>query len=323
MIKYKFLVTFNYFTKEAQEILNDHLVDVKSIGRFRTEEEMAEIIDGYDALLADGDTITEKVIEKADHLKVISHLGVGYDNIDVNAATKKGVGVTFCPEAPSESVADFTWGLILACVRKIPQADNYVKEKKWDFNKFISVDVCGKTLGVLGAGRIGSRVIRRAKGFDMKVLYHQRHRNRLIEKTFDAKYVPINELLRKSDIISINIPSTNETRGILGKKELNMMKNEAFLVNTSRGAVVDENALYIALKTKKIAGAGLDVLTIEPPLKNNPLFSLENIVITPHIAAATNDALIRLNITIANDALAFLNGKKPQYILNPEVMETI
>lgn len=320
-MKFKFLVLFDYFSDEAKEILKDQIVDIKSKGRFYTEDELAEIINGYDALFCDEDQVSEKVIKNTNKLKVISKLGVGYDSIDVEAATRRGIAVTYAPEAPSGTVADFTFGLILACVRRISQADKFVKAGGWDFNKFLSVDVFGKTLGVIGAGRIGSKLIKRATGFDMNVLYYQRHRNPSLEREFDAKYAALDDLLKKSDIVCLTVPLTNKTRGLVGERELCMMKKDAFLINTARGAVVDEKALYNALKEKRIAGAGIDVFTLEPPNKDNPLLKLGNVVVTPHIASATRETLVRLNTTIAEDALRFLNGEKPKYILNPEVIE--
>ncbi len=265
--------------------------------------------------------VTETVIQKAKNLKVIGRHGVGLDNVDVTAATKRGIPVVYTPEANSESVADHVLGLMLALAHRIPRIHNAVTlDNNWKIREnenYYGNDVWKRTLGVIGYGRIGKGVVTRAKGFNMKILFYDiQHFD-----DEDAQQVSLEELLQASDFISVNLPLTEETRHLLTRKEFEMMNDNAYLINTSRGGVIDEDALYNALKNGKLKGAGLDVLQQEPPDPQNPLLSLENVIITPHMASSTHESMMRMALTVSEEIVKVLHKQKPQFIANPEVLQ--
>jgi len=226
--------------------------------------EEAKDVDALVTLLTD--KIDKEVLDVAKNLKIIAQYAVGYDNIDVEECTRRGIYVTNTPEVLTETTADFTWTLILAVARRVVEADKFVRSGEWEKSRtgwhpkmLLGTDIHGKTLGIIGLGRIGTAVARRAKGFNMKIIYYSRSRKENIEKELGLKYVDLNTLLREADFVSIHVPLTEETYHMIGERELKLMKNTAFLINTSRGKVIDEKALYKALKEKWIAGAALDV----------------------------------------------------------------
>lgn len=267
--------------------------------------------------------ITQHVINAAKKLKVIGRHGAGLDNVDLKAATERGIPVVYTPEANVESVAEHTIGLMIAVAKKIPQAHYALKIKNdWSVRyKYIGTELSNKTLGLIGLGRIGRNVARLAKGFNMRVLYYDRVRMPDQEEELGVKYVDLDTLLESSDFLSIHVPLTKETYKMIGEHEIKKMKPGAFLINTSRGGIVDEAALYRALVSGKLAGAALDVYEKEPPDFKNPLFNLENVVFSPHMAAHTKEALRRMAVTVAEDVVAVLQGKHPRYVANPEVFE--
>ncbi|MEM2144310.1 MAG: phosphoglycerate dehydrogenase [Candidatus Jordarchaeaceae archaeon] len=272
------------------------------------------------ALAGNKEPFTADVIKSLPKLKMISLASVGYDNVDVEAATERGIIVTNTPGILQDAVADMTMGLILAVIRQISRFDREVRNGMW-INR-ITPDVWGKTLGIVGLGEIGSEVARRALGFKMNILYYDVQRKPGLEKELNIKYVSLEELLQESDIVSLHVPLNDKTRGMIGKRQIALMKNGAYLINTARGALVDENALYEALKNGKLAGAGLDVLEIEPPLKDNPLLKLENVVFTPHVASNTDKNVDKICIRAAENIARFLNGKTPLYVVNPSVLRS-
>ncbi|ANU27366.1 2-hydroxyacid dehydrogenase [Planococcus versutus] len=232
------------------------------------------------------DKVDHEVFETAPHLKIVSNLAVGYNNIDLDAARKHGVTVTNTPDVLTESTADLTFALLLATARKIIEAENTVRTgewKSWTPMGMTGQNVGGATLGIIGMGRIGEAVARRAKGFGMEVLYHNRTRKSLE----DVRYAEFEELLKVSDYVVILTPLTAETKGMIGAKELALMKETACLINVARGGIVDEMALYEALKEKQIWGAGLDVFEQEPVPLDHPLLTLPNVTVLPHIGSAT------------------------------------
>jgi len=274
---------------------------------------LIEVVKDADGLLVtlNVEPVTRRVIEAAPKLKVIARHGVGYDNVDVKAATERGIVVTIAP-VNIETVADMTFALLLCLARKICQADWYVKSKKWTVRDpflFMGVDVWGKTLGIIGSGRIGRAVARRAKAFGMRVIYYDIYRNEVAEKELGVEYRPLEELLRESDFVTIHVPLTKETHHMIGEKELKMMKPTAILINTARGPVIDTNALVKALKEGWIAGAALDVFEQEPLPLDHPLLELDNVILTPHIASNTIDCRIRLAVTAAEEILRVLHGE--------------
>ncbi|MEM2904671.1 MAG: hydroxyacid dehydrogenase [Candidatus Bathyarchaeia archaeon] len=268
-------------------------------------------------------TVTEQLIVHAPRLKVVGRHGVGVDNVDVRAATRHGVVVVYTPEANAEAVADYTIGLVVAVARRIVEADRALRaEAGWKARyELIGSDVHGKTLGIIGLGRIGLRVARRARGFDMRLLAYDPYVTAAAASQVGAELVNLRTLLRKSDIVTIHVPLTEETRHLLGRSELNTMKPGAILVNASRGGVVDEDALIEALTSGRLGGAGLDVFEKEPVSSANPLLSMRNVVVSPHMAAHSKESLREMAVTVAGDVVRVLKGEKPKYPFNPEVFK--
>jgi len=280
-------------------------------------------VDGLMCLLTD--PIDKEVIEAGKNLKVISQVAVGYDNIDVKTATQRDIYVTNTPGVLTETTADFTWALLMAIARRVVEADKYVKlgdwKIPWGLMMMLGNDVHGKTIGIMGLGRIGSAVARRARGFSMRILYHDRKRKSDLEKELDAEYADFEFLLRNSDFVTLHVPLTDATHHMIGERELSMMKKTAYLINTSRGKVVDEAALYRALKGKKIAGAALDVFEKEPVDLNNRLLELNNVIVAPHISSASIETRIRMAIKAAENLVSVFEGKIPPNLINKKVLK--
>jgi D-3-phosphoglycerate dehydrogenase len=276
--------------------------------------------------------IDKDVIDSIPNLKIISRHGVGYDNVDVNYATKKGIIVTIARTANNaDSVAELTFALLLALARKICLIDKFVKSGEWQDKpnlykvEKLGVDVFGKVLGIIGLGNIGLAVAKRAKGFDMNIIYYDIIRREDVEKKMNIKFVSFKVLLQESDFITIHVPLSKDTYHLIGEKELKMMKNTAYIINTARGPLIDEKALYKALKEGWIAGAGLDVFEQEPVSKDNPLLKLDNVVLTSHVGGATIECRKRLAIVAADNIIRVLQGKVPDKvnIVNPEVVKKL
>ena len=280
-----------------------------------------EKIDGLYCLLAD--TVDAEIMDAAPHLKVISNQAVGYDNIDIAYATKKAIPVGYTPGVLSGTTADLAFALLMAAARKITQADRYVRNGKWKVawqpGLMLGQDIHNSTLGIVGMGRIGQEMARRGKGFNMRILYSNRRRIFEIEQELGAEYVSLPELLEKSDFVSLHVPLNESTRNLISRKELDLMKPTAILVNTARGAVIDQAALYEALRSGKIGGAGLDVLENEPVQLDDPLLTLENVVLTPHIGSASGATRRRMAVMAAENLIAGLRGNKLPNCVNPEV----
>ena len=278
-------------------------------------------IDGLLCLLTD--KIDARVIEAGERLKVISNYAVGYDNIDVEAATKRGIYVTNTPGVLTETTADLAWAILMAIARRVVEADKYVRAGRWVHawgpKMMLGSDVHGKTLGIVGLGRIGSAVARRAKGFNMRVIYYDVVRREDLEGELGLEYKPLEELLREADYITLHVPLTKDTYHLIGERELNMMKPTAYLINTSRGAVIDQRALYRALKERRIAGAALDVFEKEPIDQDDPLLELDNVVLTPHIGSASVETRKKMAIMAAENLVSVLKGVEPPNLVNPEV----
>jgi len=268
------------------------------------------------------DVISDAVLAKNPQLKIVSNVAVGYNNLDIAAGTRRGVMMTNTPGVLDDTTADLTWALILAAARGLANADRFVRSgkwKRWRMMEYLGQDVYGKTIGICGFGRIGRRVARRAMGFEMKVLYASRSRApESVEQEFRASYVDKRTLLRESDIVTVHLPLFPETRHYIGAAELSLMKKTAVLVNASRGPLVDEKALVKALKSRRIAAAGLDVYENEPVLAPG-LAALPNTVLTPHIGSGSFETRLRMsNMAVAN-CIAGLTGQRPPNLLNPEV----
>lgn len=297
-------------------------VEVNRSERALTREELLRNVRGKDAVLCMlSDTIDEAVFEAAGpQCKVFANYAVGYNNIDVPAATRHGVFATNTPGVLTDATADIAWALLFSVARRIVEGDRMVRAgqfKGWEPLMLIGMDIARKTLGVIGAGRIGQAFAKRSRGFDMKILYTSNKPNPEFEAETNARFVDKDTLLRESDFVSLHVPLTPATRHMIGERELGLMKKTAILINTARGPVVDEKALVRALKEKRIWGAGLDVYEREPELEPG-LAELDNVVIPPHLGSATIETRDKMGTLAAENILATLAGKIPPNCLNPD-----
>ncbi|MBI5654165.1 D-glycerate dehydrogenase [Candidatus Uhrbacteria bacterium] len=301
-------------------------IEVYAEDKIIPRKTLLEKAKGCDALLPLlTDKIDDGVFDAAGpQLKIVANYAVGFDNVDLAAAKKRGIVVTNTPsDKVNEAVAEHTFALMLALARRIPEADRFAKAKKyagWSPTLLTGTDLYGKTLGIVGAGRIGSAVAQRAVGgFGMKLIYSDMRQNVDLERKFKAEYMSMEKLLQTADFVSLHVPLLPSTRHLISTAEFSMMKKTAFLVNTARGPVVDEKALLRALRTKRIAGAGIDVFECEPAIDCDMTDTLElktydNVILTPHIASATIEAREAMGMVAAENIIAVLEGKEP---LNP------
>jgi lactate dehydrogenase-like 2-hydroxyacid dehydrogenase len=267
-----------------------------------------------------------EAFERAPKVKVVVRRGVGFDNIDVEEATRRGVYVAVCP-VHVWTIADTAFGLILCAARRLPQADHFVRIGQWTEGgswvafKFMGQDVHHSTLGIIGLGRIGQEVAKRALGFEMKVMYYDPVRRPDLESQLGIAFAPLGELLAASDFVSLNCALNESTHHLINERTLRLMKPTAILVNTSRGPTVDLEALYRALKEGRLGGAGLDVFEPEPVPSDHPILTLENVVFTPHLGTSTRGSRIRMAETAARGITSVLLGEEPEFLLNPEVRQ--
>ena len=297
-------------------------VEVSKKNRVLAKKELIAKVKGKDALLC---LLTDKIddaVLKTKNLKIVANYAVGFDNIDIKAATKRKIPITNTPGVLTDAVADHACTLLLSAGRRIAESDKFVragKYKSWEPMLMLGGDTRGKTLGIIGSGRIGTAVAERmAKGFGMNVLYYDVKRNPFVEKAAKATFTSITSLLKRSDFVSVHVPLLPSTHHLIGTKQLRMMKKTAYLVNTSRGPVVDEKALVTALKKKQIAGAALDVFEKEPQLASG-LATLDKVTLTPHTASATFKTRGAMSEIAAKNILAVLAGRRPPNMVNPEV----
>ncbi|MEM2961266.1 MAG: glyoxylate reductase [Candidatus Bathyarchaeia archaeon] len=285
--------------------------------------EKVKEVNGLICLLTE--KIDREVIEAASgQFWGISQIAVGYDNIDIEAATRKGIYITNTPEVLTETTADFAFALLMATARRIAEADRYVRSGKWripwGLTMFLGQDVWGKTIGIIGMGRIGAAVARRAKGMNMRILYYGIYRNEKAERELCAQYVDLETLLRESDFVTVHVPLTPSTYHLINDDRIKLMKRTACLINTSRGPVVDEKALYKALKEGRIWAAGLDVWEKEPTDPDNPLLTLDNVTAAPHIASASYETRTKMAMMAVENMIAILEGRVPPNLVNSEVL---
>lgn len=274
------------------------------------------------------DRIDCNLLSTAPRLRIVAQYAVGFDNIDVECASRLGIYVTNTPGVLTESVAELTWALILSVARRIVESDVFTRWGEWYRTRtpthprmMLGVELKGRVLGVIGLGRIGRRVAEiGVKGFGMKVVYYSRTRDRKIEEELRVEYRDLDTLLREADIVTIHVPLTKDTRHMINEEKLKLMKKTAILINTSRGAVVDTNALVKALREGWIAGAGLDVFEEEPLPPNHPLTAFKNVVLLPHIGSATYEARHAMAETVLENLVAFYEEKIPPNLVNPEVV---
>jgi len=284
------------------------------------EEIIARIYNKHALCCSAEDMIDTEVMDSAPNLKIIARFGTGCDNVDIKSATQRKIMVTNTPGALTEAVSEMTLGLFFSLARRLVEADSHVRAGKFKRSSpksLLGTEMRGKTLGVIGAGKIGTAVARKAQGFGMDILYHDVVRNEKLEE-IGGKRVTIDYLLQHSDFISIHVSLTTETTHLIGRRELGLMKKTAYLINTSRGKVVNETALVKALQRKEIAGAALDVYENEPHIAREFL-TMKNLVLTPHIASATKETWNKMAMMVAEDCLTALKGKRPPHLLNSEV----
>jgi glyoxylate reductase len=301
-------------------------VDISPYDRPLAEEELVERARGKDVLLTLlTDRIDADLMDAAGpQLKIISNYAVGFDNIDIKAATDRGIVVTNTPSNEvNEAVAEHTWALMLSLARRIVEADEAVRRglyRGWEPDIFLGVNLIGKTLGIIGLGRIGSMVARRARGYNMSVFYNKHQADPEAERELGIRFLTLDELLAQSDFVSLHVPLTDETRGLINKESLAKMKQSSYLINTARGPIVVEADLVEGLRTGKLRGAALDVFENEPYI-NPELIAMPNVITTPHIASATLDAREKMGQQAVSAILEILQGKQPENIVNKEVWE--
>ena len=289
---------------------------------FHDKDKLLEIIPEYDAIIVRGKTkVPKEVIEKGEKLKVIGRAGIGVDNIDVAYATEKKIPVVNAPRSSTISVAELAIGHMISLARHLPQADKTMKAGLWEKKKLMGTELQGKTLGLVGCGRIGSEVASRAEAFGMKVIAYDPYLPKDVQDKICADFTTVEEVLSNSDYISIHALLTDETRGMIGKEQLDMMKKSAYIINCARGPIIDEAALVEALEQGKIGGAALDVFEKEPP-EGSPLLTAPNVVFTPHLGASTVEAQIKAGITTAEQVDMALSGQRPNFVVNREIYDS-
>lgn len=313
-------------------------VKVNPYDRPLTKDEIIAGTAGADAIISLlTDKINAEIIEASSRLKIIANYAVGFNNIDLDAATARGIMVTNTPGILTETTADFAWALLMAVARRVVDGDAFVRGgnfKGWEPELLLGGDVYGKTLGIIGLGRIGRAVARRARGFNMKVIYYKSsgpdksterqlclpETDENAEKKFAVEYRPLDELLREADFVSLHVPLNESTFHLIGEKELKMMKTSAYLINTARGTVIDEKALVKALQKGEIAGAGLDVFENEPTVAPE-LIKMPNVVLAPHIGSASRETRVGMAVMAAENVLAALRGEIVPNLVNKEVLK--
>ncbi len=296
------------------ELLKRH-AEVEVATSLSEDELVAKVAEANALIVRSATKVTRRVIEAGRNLMVIGRAGVGVDNIDLKAATERGIVVVNAPDASSITVAEHTFGLMLALARRIPQANASLKAKKWEKKKFLGVELRGKTLGILGLGRIGSEVVRKAKAFGMRCIAYDPYIPEKLAEELGVEVVELDELLERSDFISIHAPLTESTKRMIDDSAIEKMKRSAYIINCARGGIIDEDALYRALSSGRIAGAALDVFEREPPF-DSPLLELENCIVTPHLGASTEEAQRYASLITCEEVLKVLRGEPPKNAVN-------
>ncbi len=292
---------------------------INQSGNSLTKEELLQKFSESDAIISYlTDKIDQDIIDRGTKLKIIANYGAGFNNIDVNYASKMDIWVTNTPSVLHETTADLTWAMILGAARRIVPADRYTRQgefKGWGAEVFLGGDVYGKTLGIIGLGEIGSAVARRAIGFNMRTLYHQRNRlSEREENQLDVKYVTFDKILRDSDFLTLHVPLTEETEYMISNDEIALMKKTSFLIHTARGKVIDDYALVAALKEGRIAGAALDVYEDEPEITEG-MTELSNLMMLPHIGSASFETRDKMALLVADNVVDALEGKTPRSLV--------
>lgn len=319
MKKYRVLATPRSFAKSDPapiRLLEENGCEVIRLpaGGHSLEEELSSALPEADAVIAGLEAYDEKLLSRGKKLRLISRYGVGYDKIDLRAAKERGILVTNTPGANSDSVADFTFALMLSAARNVSGMDAAIRAGRSE-KPTSGLEVWGKTIGVIGTGRIGKGVIQRASGFQMKILANDAYPDQEFLGRFGGRYVDCDTIFREADYITLHAPLTEQTRNLVDARALSMMKPTAILINAARGGIVDETALYAALKEHRIHAAALDATEIEPAC-GSPLATLDNCILTPHAGAATREASLKMGLLAAQNVIDVLTGKDCRYIVN-------
>jgi lactate dehydrogenase-like 2-hydroxyacid dehydrogenase len=313
---------------EAVDFISQHCeIDYEATDNGLPAAELLKRIEGKQAVVSQlTDKFTPEVMGKLKGVKIISNVAVGFDNVNVPAATAAGILVSNTPDVLTDTTADFAFALLLAAARRVVEGYQFLqagKWQKWAIDLLVGQDVHHRTIGIIGLGRIGQSMARRCKGFSMRILYADARRApEEVERELGAQFVPLDELLRQSDFVSIHVPLSEQTKGLIGAEELALMKPTAILVNTSRGPVVDEAAVVNALRAGTIGGVGLDVFEKEPQIHPG-LLELPQAVLAPHIASASVDTRRKMSMMAVENAVAALHGNRPPNLVNPELWERL
>ena len=320
-MKPKVLITRPVQQAAIDEVSAKCDVQVHAIDEPMSAELLAKALRDVDAIMPCGLRVGKDAIENAAKLRVVANIGAGYDNIDVNECTRRRILVTNTPDVLTEATADLAFALTLAAARRVVEGDRFVRRGNWphwQWNFLWGSEMHGKTLGLYGFGRIGQAMARRGRGFSMRILYHARHRvPENIEKELGAQWVDRDELMRESDFLSLHVPLTAETHHSISRLEFALMKPSAYLINTARGNIIEEEALVEALQAGRLGGAGLDVFEREPKV-HPALIEMDNVVLLPHIGSATAETRLRMALLASANLLAALNGQRPPNLVNPE-----
>lgn len=321
-MKPKVFITRPFEQAAIEEVAKHCEIRVHPVDEPMPPELLAQAMRDVDALIPCGARVSQEAIDGSPRLRVIANVGAGCDNIDLDACNRLRILVTNTPDVVTEATADVAFALLLASARRVVEGDRYVREGRWShwqWNFLWGSEMHGKTLGLYGFGRIGQAVARRGRGFSMRILYHARHRvSAQVEEELSAQRVDQETLLREADFLSVHVPLTPETRHSIGKPELDLMKPTAFVINTARGTILDEEALVQALQAGRLRGAGLDVFEREPQL-HPALIGMNNVVLLPHIGSATGETRLRMALLAVENLVAALYGKRPPNLVNPRV----
>ncbi len=300
--------------------LLEESVSIIELPAYSSERNLIDAATDVDGILARACVISAPVILAAKRLKIVSRHGVGFDNVDVAECTRQGIAVSITEEANAQAVSEHAFAGMLAVANRIVPAHEAVRAGKWDRSKWVGVELHGKVLGIIGLGRIGSRMARQGAGFDMEIFASDPYIDSVDATRVGATLVDLKTLLRRSDFISLHAPLKEETRHLIGSSELDMMKSSVILVNTSRGGVIDDGALCHALATGAIAGAAIDVFEEEPVAADHPLLEMANVLYSPHVAGQSEESMVRMSVGAAQNILRALHGDPPSCLVNPEVL---
>jgi D-3-phosphoglycerate dehydrogenase len=318
---HKVLIADDNLSPQGLDLLRQS-TDLIQLPAYSTEDQLREAARDVDGILLRACNLTAPIIEAAARLQIVSRHGVGYDNVDVEACTRRGIVVSITESANAQAVSEHAFACMLALANRIVAANASMRQGKWDRAGLVGLELGGKVLGIFGLGRIGSKVAKQARAFDMEVITCDPYIGEDRASQFGAELVEAATLLERADFITVHVPLSPETRHLIGASELERMKSTAYLVNTARGGIVDEAAICAALDSGSIAGAALDVFEEEPVPPNHPLFQLDNLLLcSPHVSGQTAESMVRMSVDAAENILRVLRGEPPSFAVNPEVLK--